>query len=72
MALLRLLASAGFRLRHHSDFDWPGVTIGDLLHRRLAARHGGLIAIPTWKPPPLTTTRGRSAGRRWRPPGIRS
>jgi hypothetical protein len=22
-------------LRHHGDFDWAGVTIGNLLHRRL-------------------------------------
>ncbi len=33
--LLRLLARAGLRLRHHGDFDWPGLTIGNLLHRRL-------------------------------------
>lgn len=38
MVLLRLLAGAGFRLRHHGDFDWPGLTIGNLLHRRLAVQ----------------------------------
>ncbi|MDQ6804329.1 MAG: TIGR02679 family protein [Actinomycetota bacterium] len=35
MVLLRSLAAAGFRLRHHGDFDWGGLTIGNLLHRRL-------------------------------------
>jgi uncharacterized protein (TIGR02679 family) len=35
MVLLRSLASAGVRLRHHGDFDWPGLTIGNVLHRRL-------------------------------------
>lgn len=38
MVLLRLLAGAGFQLRHHGDFDWPGLTIGNLLHRRLAVQ----------------------------------
>ena len=35
MVLLRSLAAAGYRLRHHGDFDWSGLTIGNLLHRRL-------------------------------------
>jgi uncharacterized protein (TIGR02679 family) len=35
MVLLRALAAAGARLRHHGDFDWGGLTIGNLLHRRL-------------------------------------
>jgi uncharacterized protein (TIGR02679 family) len=35
MVLLRSLAAAGVQLRHHGDFDWPGITIGNLLHRRL-------------------------------------
>jgi uncharacterized protein (TIGR02679 family) len=35
MVLLRALAAAGVRLRHHGDFDWGGLTIGNLLHRRL-------------------------------------
>lgn len=35
MVLLRSLAAAGVRLRHHGDFDWAGLTIGNLLHRRL-------------------------------------
>jgi uncharacterized protein (TIGR02679 family) len=35
MVLLRSLAADGVRLRHHGDFDWGGVTIGNLLHRRL-------------------------------------
>jgi len=35
MVLLRSLAAAGGRLRHHGDFDWGGLTIGNLLHRRL-------------------------------------
>jgi uncharacterized protein (TIGR02679 family) len=35
MVLLRSLAAAGVRLRHHGDFDWSGLTIGNLLHRRL-------------------------------------
>jgi uncharacterized protein (TIGR02679 family) len=36
MVLLRSLGKGGFRLRHHGDFDWGGLTIGNLLHRRLA------------------------------------
>ena len=35
MVLLRSLAAAGVQLQHHGDFDWPGITIGNLLHRRL-------------------------------------
>ncbi len=35
MLLLRSLAAAGCCLRHHGDFDWAGLTIGNLLHRRL-------------------------------------
>jgi uncharacterized protein (TIGR02679 family) len=35
MVLLRSLAGAGVRLRHHGDFDWGGLRIGNLLHRRL-------------------------------------
>ncbi len=35
MVLLRSLVAAGVRLRHHGDFDWGGLTIGNLLHRRL-------------------------------------
>jgi uncharacterized protein (TIGR02679 family) len=35
MVLLRALAAAGVTLRHHGDFDWAGVTIGNLLHRKL-------------------------------------
>lgn len=35
MVLLRSLSAAGVRLQHHGDFDWPGITIGNLLHRRL-------------------------------------
>ena len=36
MVLLRALAQAGVALSHHGDFDWPGLTIGNLLQRRLA------------------------------------
>lgn len=36
MVLLRSLAAAGVRLRHHGDFDWGGLTIGNLVHRRLS------------------------------------
>jgi uncharacterized protein (TIGR02679 family) len=35
MVLLRSLSAAGVRLRHHGDFDWSGIMIGNLLHRRL-------------------------------------
>jgi uncharacterized protein (TIGR02679 family) len=35
MVLLRALAAADVELRHHGDFDWSGITIGNLLHRRL-------------------------------------
>ena len=35
MVLLRSLAAGGVRLRHHGDFDWAGLAIGNLLHRRL-------------------------------------
>lgn len=31
MSLLRLLAEGGFELRYHGDFDWPGITIANLL-----------------------------------------
>jgi uncharacterized protein (TIGR02679 family) len=30
-ALLRLLARGGSELRYHGDFDWPGITIANLL-----------------------------------------
>jgi uncharacterized protein (TIGR02679 family) len=51
MVLLRSLAAAGVRLRHHGDFDWGGITIGNLLHRRLPIkpwrfdRHAYLRAV---------------------------
>ncbi|HWD11609.1 MAG TPA: TIGR02679 family protein, partial [Solirubrobacteraceae bacterium] len=35
MVLLRSLAGAEARLLHHGDFDWGGLAIGNLLHRRL-------------------------------------
>ncbi|MGH2908987.1 MAG: TIGR02679 family protein, partial [Solirubrobacteraceae bacterium] len=35
MVLLRSLAAASVRLRHHGDFDWPGIAIANLLHRRV-------------------------------------
>lgn len=35
IVLLRSLAAAGVPLRHHGDFDWGGLTIGNLLHRRV-------------------------------------
>ena len=35
IVLLRALAAAGVELRHHGDFDWSGITIGNLLQRRL-------------------------------------
>jgi uncharacterized protein (TIGR02679 family) len=35
MVLLRALAAAGVELHHHGDFDWSGIAIGNLLHRRL-------------------------------------
>lgn len=35
MHLLRSLVAAGGRLRHHGDFDWGGVGIGNVLHARL-------------------------------------
>lgn len=35
MHLLRLLVAVGARLRHHGDFDWGGVTIGNVLRARL-------------------------------------
>ena len=38
MVLLRSLAVAGVRLLHHGDFDWGGLTIGNLLHRRLPVK----------------------------------
>jgi uncharacterized protein (TIGR02679 family) len=34
-ALLRLAVGAGARLRHHGDFDWGGLRIGNLLGERL-------------------------------------
>lgn len=35
MVLLRALAASGVELRHHGDFDWSGIAIANLLHRRL-------------------------------------
>ncbi|MGO9751505.1 MAG: TIGR02679 family protein [Solirubrobacteraceae bacterium] len=35
MVLLRALAGSGVRLLHHGDFDWYGITIANLLHRRV-------------------------------------
>ena len=35
MVVLRSLAGAGVQLLHHGDFDWSGLAIGNLLHRRL-------------------------------------
>jgi uncharacterized protein (TIGR02679 family) len=35
MLLLRSLVAAGAELWHHGDFDWGGVRIGNVLHRRL-------------------------------------
>lgn len=35
MVLLRALSAAGVRLHHHGDFDWSGIAIGNVLHRRL-------------------------------------
>ncbi len=35
MLLLRSLVTAGAQLRHHGDFDWGGVRIGNVLHARL-------------------------------------
>jgi uncharacterized protein (TIGR02679 family) len=35
MVLLRSLAAAGVQLRHHGDFEWGGLRIGNVLHRRL-------------------------------------
>lgn len=35
MQLLRGLAADGTVLRHHGDFDWGGLRIGNLLHARL-------------------------------------
>jgi uncharacterized protein DUF2399/GrpB protein len=40
MVLLRSLANASIHLCHHGDFDWGGLSIGDLLHRRLPSSHG--------------------------------
>ncbi|WP_033289934.1 TIGR02679 family protein [Amycolatopsis jejuensis] len=38
MALLRALAETGAELRHHSDFDWGGIRIGNVLFDRLPVR----------------------------------
>ena len=35
IVLLRSLAAAGVQLRHHGDFDWGRLAIGNVLHRRL-------------------------------------
>jgi uncharacterized protein (TIGR02679 family) len=35
--LLTQLATAGFRLAYHGDFDWPGIQIGSLIMRRHGA-----------------------------------
>ncbi|MGH4018527.1 MAG: TIGR02679 family protein [Pseudonocardiaceae bacterium] len=38
MHLLRALAGAGTSLRHHGDYDWGGLRIGNVLHARLPVR----------------------------------
>lgn len=38
MVLLRALAAADVRLRYHGDFDWGGLTIANVLCRRLAIK----------------------------------
>ncbi len=35
MLLLRALGASGARLVHHGDFDWGGIRIANVLHRRL-------------------------------------
>ena len=37
MTLLRAMASAGVKLRHHGDFDWPGITIANFVMRGFGA-----------------------------------
>jgi uncharacterized protein (TIGR02679 family) len=37
MLLLRSLDAAGAHLRHHGDFDWGGVRIGNVLRARIAS-----------------------------------
>jgi uncharacterized protein (TIGR02679 family) len=32
--LLSQLATAGFRLTYHGDFDWPGIQMGNLIMQR--------------------------------------
>lgn len=39
--LLKLLTSAGIRLRYHGDFDWPGIQIANAM----VSRHG----VEVWK-----------------------
>lgn len=63
MVLLRSLAASDVRLRHHGDFDWGGLTIGNLLHRRLSVepwefdRDAYLRAVATHpRAAPLTGT----------------
>lgn len=36
--LLRQLATAGARLRYHGDFDWPGITIGNVVMEECGAQ----------------------------------
>ena len=35
MLVLRSLIAAGAQLMHHGDFDWGGIRIGNVLHRRV-------------------------------------
>lgn len=35
--LLHQLVALGARLRYHGDFDWPGITIANLMHRQFGA-----------------------------------
>lgn len=54
--LLSQLAAAGANLMYHGDFDWPGVTIGNLMVRRYGAspwRLGATDYLETPKGKPL-------------------
>lgn len=71
MMLLRSLTAAGVRLRHHGDFDWGGLTIGNLLHRRVPVepwqfdRAAYLRAVALY--PHAAALRGSPVEARWDP-----
>jgi uncharacterized protein (TIGR02679 family) len=64
--LLTRLSEAGARLRYHGDFDWPGLHIANLLHRRHNVSAWRMsVADYTAAARPGTPLRGRPVEADW-------